>query len=138
MKIVFDTNIILDAMLERVHFREAQSLVMSAATGEIEGVVTGNSVTDIYYLSRKAIGDAGARKLVYDVLTVFCIAPVDGEACAMALNTPMRDYEDALLAVCAAREGADYIATNDRDFLTADSPVPVQSPSDLLTLLREE
>ena len=37
----------------------------------------------------------------------------------MVLNEPMSDYEDAVLAVCAKRAGADYIATRDRKFRNA-------------------
>ena len=53
----------------------------------------------------------------------------------MALNTPMSDYEDAVLSVCAVREGADYIATGDQGFLKADSPVQVRTPAQLLHLI---
>jgi len=37
--------------------------------------------------------------------------------CAVALSLPITDFEDALVAVCAGKGKADYIITNDKDFL---------------------
>lgn len=135
MRVVFDTNVILDAVLERADYISAQALVMAAAAEKISGTVTANSITDIYYISRKMVGDQGARQMVANILTVFDIAEVNGEICAAALNIPMSDYEDAVLAVCARQEEADYIATNDKIFLEAESSVPARNPKDLLELL---
>ena len=53
----------------------------------------------------------------------------------MALNEPMSDYEDAVLAVCAAREGDDYIATGDQRFLKTESPVQVRTVASLLHMI---
>ncbi len=50
----------------------------------------------------------------------------------------MSDYEDAVLAVCAAREEADYIATGDQGLLKSEScPVQVRTPAQLLHLIEE-
>lgn len=136
MKIVFDTNIILDAVARRADYESAQKLISLAASEEIQGVLTANSITDIYYISRKAIGSQNARKVVFDLLALFDIAPVDGSTCMAALNTPIEDFEDALLAVCAAEADADYIVTRDQDFIAVDSPVPIKSPGDVLALFK--
>lgn len=135
MKVVFDTNVVLDAMLERTNFGTAQELVMAVASDKIEGIVTANSITDIYYLSRRLADDLTAREVVTNTLTVFDITPVDGEICETALNIPMADYEDAVLAICAAKEKADYIVTSDQGFLKAKSPVRTISPAKLLEII---
>lgn len=135
MKIAFDTNVILDAIANRVGFKEAQDLIMAVATDKIQGVIAASSITDIYYIARKQIGDEAARAAIWNLLTVFDIAGVDGEDCASALSVPMSDYEDALLAVCAKRAEADYIATRDEGFIAANSPVSAKSPKELLELI---
>lgn len=135
MKVAFDTNVLLDTILNRPGREDALRLMLAVSEERLVGVVSANSITDMYYLARKGIGDQAAREAVFDVLSMFDIAPVDGDACSMALNTPMSDYEDAVLAVCAAREGADYIATGDEKFLKADSPVQVKTPAQLLHLI---
>ena len=138
MKIAFDTNVLLDTILNRPGREYALRLMLAAAEEKVTGVVTANSITDLYYLSRKGIGDRGAREAAFDILSIFDIAAVDGDICAMALNAPMGDYEDAVLAACAAREGCDHIATNDKGLLRADSPVPAKTPAELLAMMEME
>lgn len=135
MKVAFDTNVLLDTILNRPGRKDALRLMLAVSEEKIAGVVSANSITDLYYLARKGIGDQAARESVFDVLSIFDVAPVDGDACSIALNTPMGDYEDAVLAVCAAREGADYIATGDQGFLKADSPIPARTPAQLLQMI---
>lgn len=135
MKIAFDTNVVLDIILQRAGSEPALELARGIATDEIEGMISANSVTDIYYVARKTIGDQKAREAIADILALFDVAGVDGDICSMALNTPMSDYEDAVLAVCAAEGGADYIATGDQGLLKADSPVQARTPAQLLHLI---
>lgn len=136
MRVAFDTNVLLDTILDRPEREAALKLMLAVAKEKIEGVVSANSITDLYYLSRKGIGDSGAREAVASILEMFDIAPVDGDTCFMALNTDMSDYEDAVLAVCAAVSQADYIATRDEGFIAASgSPVPAMRPADILVLV---
>lgn len=54
MKIMCDTNVIIDVLLEREPFVEASYMVLSLCEEHrIEGFVSASSVTDIYYLVRK-------------------------------------------------------------------------------------
>ena len=135
MKVAFDTNVLLDTILNRPGREDALRLMLAVSEEKFVGVVSANSITDMYYLARKGIGDEAAREAIFDVLSMFDVAPVDGDVCSMALNTPMSDYEDAVLSVCAVREGAVYIATGDQGFLKADSPVQVRTPAQLLHLI---
>lgn len=137
MKVAFDTNVLLDTILNRPGREEALRLMLAASEGKIAGLVSASSITDLYYLARKGIGDQAAREAIFDVLSIFDVALVDGDACSMALNEPLSDYEDAVLAVCAAREGADCIVTGDQGFLKAESPVQVRIPADLLQVIDE-
>ncbi len=135
MTVVFDTNVIIDAAMGRSGSEDAQELIRMVVNEEITGLVTANTITDIHYIVKKHCGESMAREAVVNTLYVFDIVPVDGEVCAIALNEPMADYEDAVLAVCAAREEADYIVTRDRAFLTAPTPVPAMTSTDLLRMI---
>lgn len=135
MKIAFDTNVVLDLILERPGHEAALKLALEIAAERVTGLISANSITDIYYIARKSIGDEKAREAIADILVLFDVCVVNGDICFAALNTPMRDFEDAVLAVSAAKEGADYIATCNQDFLHAESPVPALAPSELLKLL---
>ena len=136
--VAFDTNVILNAAMGRDGSEMAQELIQSVVDGDITGMVTANSITDIHFIVKKRLGDEKARLVVYNVLALFDIASVDGDACSIALNTEMKDYEDAILAVCAAREGADYIATNDEGLIAEKGcPIAALRPDEILRLLKE-
>ena len=54
MKILIDTNIILDFLLDRVPFIEnAIKLMKTIDEGKIQAYITANSITDIVYIARK-------------------------------------------------------------------------------------
>lgn len=138
MKIVFDTNIIIDALAEREPFAAAaKSLIFAVAEGKADGFITTNTVTDIYYLLRKHYSDAQtARAKMETLFAVIGILEISRSDCTNAIRHPMSDFEDAVLALCAERASADFIATrNPKDF--AASPVPPKSPAELLALLDE-
>lgn len=139
MKIAFDTNILLDAFIRRKDAQAAITLMLAVAKGRATGIVTANSITDFYYVARKNIGDKQARAALYDLIAIFEVAPVDGESCSDALNLPMSDFEDAVLATCSKSAGAEYIVTRDEGLICDEGcPVAAIHPEDLLNMLREE
>ncbi|MCD8299650.1 MAG: PIN domain-containing protein [Clostridiales bacterium] len=140
MKVVFDTNVVLDVLLRRDDYEKATSLFMAAMTDKIEGVITANSITDIYYVSRKIIGDEKARSSISDLLEIFEIAPVDGGTCHEALNLQIKDFEDALVSACAEVASADYIVTRDKAFAESaqHSPVAVVTPDEMYEMICQD
>ena len=125
MKVLIDTNVILDVLAKRLPFySHAEKIFFLAAEEKIEALITASSVTDIYYLIRKHLKDSKEAKLtLLKLFTLFQIVDVTGDDCKKALELNVSDYEDALLATCARREKVEYIITrNIKDFTS--SPVP--------------
>ena len=138
MRVVFDTNVILNAAMGRDGSEDAQKLIQAVISGEVTGIVTANTITDIHYIVKKRAGDKAAREVIRNTLDLFEVAPVDREACETALFLTMSDYEDAVLAVCASKAGAEYIATQDERFIdSTGSPVVPLHPKDILCTLPE-
>ena len=133
-KVLLDTNVVLDAIAAREPFRaSAERIFLCAAQGKIEAFLTASSVTDIYYIARKSIGDDAAREALRGLLQLFSLVDVRRQECEAALDLPLADYEDALMVICAKKAGADYIATRDKDFLAQSSgAMSVISPETLL------
>jgi len=130
IKALIDTNVVLDALASREPFRaEAEKIFTLAAKEKFLGFVTANSITDIYYLVKKNASDATAREALRNLFQVFAVVDISGEDCENALESPIDDYEDALVAACAAKIGADYIITRDEFFLQTQPPPPVITPS---------
>jgi predicted nucleic acid-binding protein len=136
IKALLDTNVVLDALAAREPFRaEAERIFLLAAEEKFQAFVTANSITDMYYLVGKSASKAVARDALRNLLQVFAIVGINAQDCVRALESPMNDYEDALVAVCASKIGADYIITRDGDFLQAQTLVPTIDPAGFLKIL---
>lgn len=71
MKVLFDTNIILDVLLDRQPFSEpAVQLMSKVEASEIQGFLCANTITTIHYLISKTLGNQAAKKTYY-IINVF-------------------------------------------------------------------
>jgi len=78
MKILIDTNIVLDVLLRRTDFFDASYNVLKLATlGKVEALVTANSITDIYYILYRANKDiVKSKDAIVQLLSLVGIADV--------------------------------------------------------------
>lgn len=135
MKILFDTNILLDVFLEREPFYDASFATLSIAEQDIiEGWICGITVTTIYYLLQKGLSKNSADKHLKNLLKIFHVAPINRAVLEDAIDPKFTDYEDSVLHQAAIHSGIDGIATrNQKDF--KHSTLPVYSPQELLNSL---
>lgn len=134
MNVLIDTNVILDAVTGRSPFNtNAEKIFLLAAEDKVSACITANSVTDIYYLTRKHLQSIEEAKIILlKLFAIFQILDVSGADCEKALELNMSDYEDALIATCGKHAKSEWIITrNIRDFI--NSPVPAIDPEDFLT-----
>jgi predicted nucleic acid-binding protein len=132
MKVLLDTNVLLDVAQARVpHRAESEAVVTWCVEHPGQSFVAWHTLSNLYFI----IGnDRTAREFIADLLKV-CEVPATGTAAAkLGLRLPLRDYEDALQLAAALEAGADVIVTRDeKDF--RDSTIPGQSPSAFLAAL---
>ncbi len=135
MRVLFDTNVVLDVLLAREpHAATAARLFALVDTGKLEGSLCASTVTTVHYLAAKATGDRRARRLLRELLDLFDLAPVDRLVLETALRLDFVDYEDAVVHEAARACGAAGIVTrNAKDF--ARATLPVFSPDELLSAL---
>ena len=125
LKIMIDTNIILDHLLDRVPFADyADKIIKLSEDGKITGMITASSATDIYYVLRKIIGHDRAIEALNTIFLIFDVTDVGKPDLLYAIKMRMSDYEDAVLASCAKKIKADYIITRNPKHFTLS---PVQS-----------
>jgi len=118
MKILVDTNVILDTLAAREPYNKQSDVIFELIVKEhIEGYMLTSSVTDVYYLLSKMYNDTNARNKIGGLLEIVQVIEVTKADCLTALKSPIPDYEDALIFVCADRAGLDYIVTRDKEFL---------------------
>lgn len=132
--VLIDTNVILDLLLERTAFlQEAQHISDRVEAGACRALLCATTLTNIDYLARKQLGNAGARAAVAALLDLYDIAAVTRTTLRLAVTSDMPDFEDAVLAYSAYQAGAQAIITrNLRDF--AKSPVRAYTPDQFLVL----
>ncbi|MDX9979345.1 MAG: PIN domain-containing protein [Lentisphaeria bacterium] len=135
MRILLDTNVVLDVLQAREPFvYSATQLFAHIERGEIEGVLCATTVTTLDYLLTRAMSREQAKAILQRLLGLFGVAAVTRTVIEDALASSMPDFEDAVLAFAASQAGAERIITrNPRDFRS--SPVLVLDPLEFLAQL---
>ena len=133
MRILIDTNVILDILQKREpFFADSYRELRKAIEGDAECLISASAATDIFYMLRKALGSAQqAKEQIEQLAQLVSFADVQGMDIHTALMRAMPDFEDAVMDAVAERNEASYILTrNIKDF--AGSVVPAILPADFL------
>ncbi|NER32937.1 MAG: PIN domain-containing protein [Oscillatoria sp. SIO1A7] len=135
MNVLVDTNVILDALLEREPFAtDARSLFVAIQSKQILGYVTATTVTDIFYIVRKNRGSQIAKQAVSTILAEMEVCTVDRRILELAVSYEMSDFEDAVQLACAIADNLEAIVTrNPQDF--TNTSIPILSAGELLARL---
>lgn len=113
-KVLYDTNVLLDALVEREPFWMASVAALTpAAQGKVEGYLSGHTVTTLAYLLRSRIGAAKSKALLADMMTWMNVAPVTDAVIHRALAGGFDDFEDAVTHEAALEAGVPLIVTRD-------------------------
>ncbi|WP_228055970.1 PIN domain-containing protein [Microcoleus sp. LEGE 07076] len=102
MKVLFDTNVLLDAMLAREPFvADAAFLLNAVESGRVEGFMSATTVTDVHYLvGRQTKSSEAAIAAVTRLLALMEICAVDREILEQAIGLGLPDFEDAVQIAC--------------------------------------
>ena len=133
MRAVLDTNVIIDAIAARPPFyKEAQQILIMAAEDKIDAFITSNAATDIFYILRKHFQSPDAAKEnLKKLFETISVLTVDEANCLNAIDSDIKDFEDAVQSATAEQIHADYIITrNVRDF--TKGKVVAFTPTELL------
>lgn len=124
MKVLIDTNIVLDVLLNRRPFVEdAVKAFKQAEKGEIEAYITANSVTDLVYILRKTYKLNEIKTHLKEMLQFIKIAGINPSMINSALDNEAPDFEDAVMMECARQSGMELIITrNKANFKNSDVP----------------
>ncbi len=135
MKVLVDTNVILDVLCDRKEFVADSLRVFQCCEAQhITGYISALSIPNIVYIMRKELDSERIREILHTLTMVFSVVELREADLLKAAELPFGDYEDAIQSVCAARVRADYIVTrNEKDFV--NSPVLAIIPTNLLKQL---
>ena len=132
MKVLIDTNVILDVLCWREEFFEASSKVIKyCEVNKLDGVISALSIPNIVYIMKKELDNEKIKDVIKKLQLIFTVADLRSEDIKKVLSMDFTDFEDALQSACASRIKADYIVTrNIKDF--KNSKVAAIKPSELL------
>ncbi|GBO56401.1 hypothetical protein APA_4737 [Pseudanabaena sp. lw0831] len=136
MKVLIDTNVLLDFLLEREPFKkDVEELFAAIDSGQIIGFVTATTLTDIFYIARKHTRSLElAREAVSSTLDTMTICPVNRNVLEAAFASGLTDFEDAVQIYSAIAQNLDAIVTRDAKGFVS-STIPVYSVQELLKRL---
>ena len=127
MRVLLDTDILIDVALQRAPFVvQAIQVVNWAEDNPAQAGVAWHSLSNIAYLVRPS-----PRLFLEGLLRFVEIAPVGTREARQAMGLPMNDLEDAMQAVAALAFDAHYIVTRNLAHFRK-SPIPALSPSQFL------
>jgi len=136
VRVLVDTNVVLDVLLERRPFSEAAAQVFALVEeSRIEGFLCATTLTTIDDLLGQALAPAKAREALQRLLNLFEIAPVNRPVLEQALRSGIADFEDAVLEQAGRLVAVDAITTrNVRDF--GKSTITVFDPLELISTVK--
>jgi len=131
LKILFDTNVILDVLLNRKEFIEhSANIVGMVESKQIEGCLSATTITTLDYLISKATNRKQAKIEIKKLLSIFKIADVNSKVIELSLASQFEDFEDAVQyysGECCGMEG--LVTRNIKDYKRAS--LPIYSPEEL-------
>ncbi|MCK4599748.1 PIN domain-containing protein [Candidatus Bipolaricaulota bacterium] len=135
MRVIVDTNVVLDVLLARRSFVESASRVFALVEqSRIEASLCATTVTTVDYLLTQSLSRDEGRQALRGLLDLFEIAPVNRSVIEKALQSKIEDFEDAVLEQAGRLTGAEAIITrNTKDF--RKSSIKALDPTELLLAL---
>ena len=135
MLVLFDTNVVLDVLLQRQPWViESKAVWQALDEQRVIGYITAAALTDVFYIARRATNLTVAHEAVQTCLETFQICTVDRQALEQAVALPGSDFEDNLHIACATIAGLDAIITRDKTGFKI-AALSVLTPAELLAQL---
>lgn len=138
MKVLIDTNILLDALLEREPFaKDAELLLKLVDSGQVTAYVTATTLMDIFYIVRRQTKQIQvAKQAIRTILETLEVAEVERIVLERALELEIEDFEDGLQASCALKYEVNGIFTRDKTGFSKIN-IPALAISDLYQLVSQ-
>jgi len=138
MKILLDTNVILDLFLKREPFsHSAKEIFLLVENGLIDGFISASSITTMHYLVEKSLSKKEADKYIDILLQIFNISPIDKQVLKDAVLNNGNDFEDSIIYTSAYYSKIDYIITRDKTGF-AKSKVKTIEPNSFMCIITND
>ena len=135
MKLLIDTNVILDMVLKRSSCDISMELFRRVKETGASAYITASSVTDIFYIIRKEIRDISRTYVIMEnIFRLVAVLSVTEKDIQDAIRQKWKDFEDCVQYMTGKNSNMDYIITgNCKDY--ADARLPVMTPATWLKMV---
>lgn len=134
MKLLIDTNILLDVFCARAEFLEdSKKVFYLCETNEADGYISALSIANMFYVLRKELNGETRKNLIDKLKLIFKVTDLQCDDLTKATELDFKDFEDGLQSSVAMRIKANYIITrNVKDF--ASSKIKALTPTEFFRL----
>lgn len=114
MRVLVDTDVVIDLMLDREPFSEPAAVLCSLVeAGHLGGMLAATTIATLHHLASKTIGRQKAKAEINKLLALFRIAAIDRAVLVQAVQLDWPDFEGAVLHEAALQNDAQAIVTRD-------------------------
>jgi len=134
VRVLIDTNVLLDVLAEREPFyAEAMRIWTLAESDQVDAYVAAISFSNCYYVVRKHGGLRSAEKAVRLLRDVFTPVDLTARIITQAIDAGFHDFEDAIQFHSAVHAKAECLVTRNADHFPK-APLSILSPAEFLAL----
>ena len=138
MKILLDTNVLIDYYLHKSGFYDDVSKIfMGAAYGDFDVWAPTKSFSDIYYVGQKFVDGVKLQKMFLASFKYMNTVSLDSDDLQKACLYGWEDFEDCLISLAAEKINAKYMITRDAIGFK-ESRIEVVSPRDFLEIVERD
>lgn len=114
MRILCDTNVVLDVLLRREPwYADGLAILKAGDDNQCICCLSALSIANIFYVGRRQVGTERSRAAISDLLDRFEIVPVDRVTLEIANAMRGSDFEDNVQSACAVLGRTNFIVTRD-------------------------
>lgn len=135
MKVFYDSNVVLDVLLNRTDFvSDSLSALKLSENRIVKGYISVVSITDIFYLVKKNLKDTDAAiEKIKTLLKIVSVAKADEKIAKKAIDSGWKDFEDSVQYSVAKKANCKCIVTrNKKDYKFSD--IPLYNPTEFIEL----
>jgi predicted nucleic acid-binding protein len=132
-KVLIDINIILDFFNKRNFYELAKQVIQLCSDKKIQGYICAHEITTLSYFLEKSKENEIVNKILVSIMDTFTVIPIDENILRNALNSEIKDFEDAVIEVSSLQNDIDYIISRDKEDF-AKSRVCCLEPKDFLSI----
>ena len=138
MKLLLDTNILIDLVADRAPYAEdVRKLCIAAVFGDVQLWVSAQSYADAFCVLRKEASKRAVKNALLATLDMLLPCGTYASDLRAALESDWPDVEDYLIAASTKHIGADIIVTRDSE-MRQRGPVPTMTAEAVLLKLQDE